>query len=655
MRTKPYILFILALAALPHLAISQTNLITESFESDGESSMYRSNSFDDGTQDYFIRTGATGNTFSDPFTNLDGNLLWGGEDIEEIDNPLGQGERGYVVIKTVDVSSYSHFDVKLLLGARGIGGIFESSDFIKVEYALDGNIISSAQSAGAVPTNVSDVNGGTYAIALAFYGDNDLSGTGYLSQDNDLNGSSDGVNQLSSAMTEFSTANIPTGGATLLSIRIVIGSDTGGEDIAFDNVRIDGVNLCSDPNVPTLTASHNPSCPGAVDTINISGNLNDATGWTIYTGSCGGSIEGATAGALYVVFPSVTTTYYVRGEGGCVTPGACDSITVVVQDTTKPVVTCLLDQTLIADSNCQVTVPDYTSQVTFSDNCDPSPDITQKPAAGTLVSTDTVITIMVADSSGNADSCTFALQVQDTLKPTITCPGDIISCDSMITYTSPMATDACSMGVLLIQTDSTGLTSGSSFPVGITAQQYTVIDEQGNQATCTFYVTVAPAEKRTIQVNDSLLTCIPPAATYQWFRDGNLISGANMQTYIADLTGAYSVAVTDTNGCDTVSDTVQVIITGLPTEESLSGLQVFPNPTSSAIRCQYRSAHAGSVSLALYNTLGQLMILEEKNAVAGLNREQVDLAGLPAGTYYLRLIAPFSSVGIQVTKLENLE
>ncbi|MCB9448743.1 MAG: HYR domain-containing protein [Flavobacteriales bacterium] len=623
-------LLILAFTGLGILnAQAQVLIYQESFETDGNGSRYAANEFASGSTSshYFTRykDGDSQPILPEPIGE-DGTYYFVGEGVDDTGNP--DGPFGTVTLNSVNVSGYQ-VSVKILLATgRTDGGRFEPDDELLVEYNMDG--------------------GGWNTLA-AFYGVNPQSD---LTEDTNLDGIADGT-ALDSVFKEFSYA-VPATGSSI-QVRVIMGQDGTTEEVAFDNIRIYGTVTCTAPNVPTVSASPSSVCPGANATLSITGNLNDATQWMVYSGSCGGTKVDSTSSSSIVVNPGSTTTYYIRGEGGCSTPGACDSITVVVQDTTKPVVTCLLDQTLIADSNCQVTVPDYTSQVTFSDNCDPSPDITQKPAAGTLVSTDTVITIMVADSSGNADSCTFALQVQDTLKPTITCPGDIISCDSMITYTSPMATDACSMGVLLIQTDSTGLTSGSSFPVGITAQQYTVIDEQGNQATCTFYVTVAPAEKRTIQVNDSLLTCIPPAATYQWFRDGNLISGANMQTYIADLTGAYSVAVTDTNGCDTVSDTVQVIITGLPTEESLSGLQVFPNPTSSAIRCQYRSAHAGSVSLALYNTLGQLMILEEKNAVAGLNREQVDLAGLPAGTYYLRLIAPFSSVGIQVTKLENLE
>ena len=63
--------------------------------------------------------------------------------------------------------------------------------------------------------------------------------------------------------------------------------------------------------------------------LTISGTLNDATAWHVYTGSCGGTPVGTTAGSTIIVTPvPPSTTYYVRGEGGCVTPGSCGTIMV---------------------------------------------------------------------------------------------------------------------------------------------------------------------------------------------------------------------------------------------------------------------------------------------------------------------------------------
>ncbi|MFT5673907.1 MAG: hypothetical protein ACI9JT_002562, partial [Polaribacter sp.] len=88
---------------------------------------------------------------------------------------------------------------------------------------------------------------------------------------------------------------------------------------------------CTDPDVPSITATPNAICPSGSTTLNWTGSLNDATAWHVYTTSCGvGQLGPAQSGTSLVVTPTVTTTYYIRGEGGCVTPGSCGQVTVTV-------------------------------------------------------------------------------------------------------------------------------------------------------------------------------------------------------------------------------------------------------------------------------------------------------------------------------------
>lgn len=57
-------------------------------------------------------------------------------------------------------------------------------------------------------------------------------------------------------------------------------------------------------------------CNGSSATLTVvGGNLNAAQDWKWYTGSAGGTLVGT--GASISVTPAATTTYYVRGEGGC--------------------------------------------------------------------------------------------------------------------------------------------------------------------------------------------------------------------------------------------------------------------------------------------------------------------------------------------------
>ncbi|CAG5080846.1 zinc-dependent metalloprotease [Parvicella tangerina] len=89
-------------------------------------------------------------------------------------------------------------------------------------------------------------------------------------------------------------------------------------------------STCTDPDVPVLSHS-GTICDGSSATVNISGDLNSASQWVVYTGSCGGTQVTTTSSSSFTVTPTgPSTTYFVRGEGGCVTPGSCDQITLNV-------------------------------------------------------------------------------------------------------------------------------------------------------------------------------------------------------------------------------------------------------------------------------------------------------------------------------------
>jgi hypothetical protein len=82
--------------------------------------------------------------------------------------------------------------------------------------------------------------------------------------------------------------------------------------------------------MPQLGGLSNPGfvCAGTTLTLSVtSGTLNDATNWQWYNSSCG---VGSLGAGLNVTTTAVAnTTYYVRGEGGCV-PGGVGCITTTV-------------------------------------------------------------------------------------------------------------------------------------------------------------------------------------------------------------------------------------------------------------------------------------------------------------------------------------
>lgn len=114
--------------------------------------------------------------------------------------------------------------------------------------------------------------------------------------------------------------------------------------------------------------------------------------------------------------------------------------------------------------------------------------------------------------------------------------------------------------------------------------------------------------------------------SYQWYLDGNSISGANSSVYTPSATGNYTVEVFFTEGCSTLSD--PYIFTpstsGIPEEQSKVNL--FPNPTNGIVQIESENP----VNTAVYNLTGELIL-----SVSGTN--MIDLTNQPAGIYFLTI------------------
>lgn len=115
-------------------------------------------------------------------------------------------------------------------------------------------------------------------------------------------------------------------GTWTLTISDVADQDGGSLSSWGLNICFTPTVPCNNPTTPTLSGN-NTICAGETATLTIAtGSLNDATNWQWYSGSCGGTSVGSGTSI------NVTTagTYFVRGEGGCVTAGTCASIPVSI-------------------------------------------------------------------------------------------------------------------------------------------------------------------------------------------------------------------------------------------------------------------------------------------------------------------------------------
>jgi len=128
---------------------------------------------------------------------------------------------------------------------------------------------------------------------------------------------------------------------------------------------------CTDPDVPTVTATIDTLCDGNSSVLSATGNLNDATAWQWYSISCGGTF--VDSGTSITVSPSATTNYSVRGEGGCVTPGTCGDITIAVNpiySNNETASICDGDTYTFPDGSTSTTTTTQTSVLNTVNGCD---------------------------------------------------------------------------------------------------------------------------------------------------------------------------------------------------------------------------------------------------------------------------------------------
>ncbi|MFN9976130.1 MAG: HYR domain-containing protein, partial [Phycisphaerae bacterium] len=122
-----------------------------------------------------------------------------------------------------------------------------------------------------------------------------------------------------------------------------------------------------------------------------------------------------------VITGTTTVTLTATDDAGNFT--TC-TFQVIPTDQTEPSITCPANQTVAFSPSCNFTLPSYTSLATTADNCDASVTVTQSPAAGTVITGTTTVTLTATDDAGNFTTCTFQVIPTDQTEPSITCPAN---------------------------------------------------------------------------------------------------------------------------------------------------------------------------------------------------------------------------------------
>ena len=277
---------------------------------------------------------------------------------------------------------------------------------------------------------------------------------------------------------------------------------------------------------------------------------------------------GATEGGLTAVL--ITLQDEAGNQSTCVT-------LLIPDDVEDPVVTCPSPAPVNNGSNCDFVLPNYASITLVLDNCS-NFTIEQSPAAGTIIQPGTTtIEMIVSDVAGNMTSCSFELVVAENVIPTITCPDNISTCEPIVSYLEPSFNDNCT--AVVTQSDMSGYSSGSTFPIGSTIQSYQVTDLSGNSASCSFVVEVLDYPAQALISDDTLYLCdltstvVSAEAHTTGSGEWTILSGnGNFNNQFANTTGVNNlnygtnvlVYTIGTASCGFTSDTVVIIASQQP-------------------------------------------------------------------------------------------
>ncbi|MDZ4840426.1 MAG: T9SS type A sorting domain-containing protein [Bacteroidota bacterium] len=125
----------------------------------------------------------------------------------------------------------------------------------------------------------------------------------------------------------------------------------------------------------------------------------------------------------------------------------------------------------------------------------------------------------------------------------------------------------------------------------------------------------------------------------QWYKDGIMISGANMQSYKVKESGEYSVRSTLGTCQSPMSSTVKYSsVTSIATQLQEQGISVYPNPNAGLFNINYNGkGNTQNLHIEVLTIDGKVVLDEYINNVTSTYIKQVDITRQTAGMYILRI------------------
>jgi len=155
------------------------------------------------------------------------------------------------------------------------------------------------------------------------------------------------------------------------------------------------------------------------------------------------------------------------------------------------------------------------------------------------------------------------------------------------------------------------------------------------------------AQEVTLDINQDYIpiitqkgdTLISSAFTgNQWLMNGVLMDGKTNKELIATKSGEYIVAVTDSTGCASSSEPVQVIINDVASVLTSDFVcAVYPNPSNGLFQVSIISDQYSTIKMELIAVDGKIVFRQKSIHSPRKQLIQFGKTSLPTGTYTLQI------------------
>lgn len=163
-------------------------------------------------------------------------------------------------------------------------------------------------------------------------------------------------------------------------------------------------------------------------------------------------------------------------------------------------------------------------------------------------------------------------------------------------------------------------------------------------------VSVLPSPTPSITIaSNGVISALPIDQTYQWYFNGMPIADATNQSYIPQNSGDYSVEVTNSDGCSTISDLISYMVVSVEHIEGVEYFGVFPNPFNDFIDIELKNHNSETFYVKIVDIRGEIL-QEQEIYSTGSYTTRLNVADLPKGIYFVQIANDNGQIVKKITK-----